>query len=78
MTSIADMRETPLSDTVYQDCPHEIAVVIILLYVDNTGIRSNCPHLVKKFHADARANGKRLALYGCFQLVLGSVIFIWR
>ena len=58
LTSLADMQEIPLSDRVYQDCPHEIAVVIILLYVDNTGIRSNCPQLVEKFHADVRANGK--------------------
>ncbi len=48
----------PLSDRVYQDFPHEIAVVIILLYVDSTGIRSNCPQLVEKFHEDVRANGK--------------------
>jgi hypothetical protein len=52
------MQEIPVSDRVYQDCPHEIAVVIILLYVDNTVIRSNCPQLVEKFHADVRANGK--------------------
>jgi hypothetical protein len=58
LTSLADMQEIPLSDRVYQDCPHEIAVVIILLYVDNTGMRSNCPQLVEKFHADVRANGK--------------------
>jgi hypothetical protein len=57
LTSLADMQEIPLSDR-YQDCPHEIAVVIILLYVNNTGIRSNCPQLVEKFHTDVRANGK--------------------
>ena len=39
LTALADMKEIPSSDRVYQDCPHEIAVVIILLYVDNTGIR---------------------------------------
>ncbi len=32
--------------------------MIILLYVDNTDIRSNCPQLVEKFHVDVRANGK--------------------
>ncbi len=32
--------------------------MIILLYVDNTGIRSNCPQLVEKFHVDVRVNGK--------------------
>jgi len=39
LTSLADMQEIPLRDRVYQNCPHEIAVVIILLYVDNTGTR---------------------------------------
>ena len=58
LTSLVDMQEIPFSDRVYQDCPHKIAVVIILLYVDNTDIRSNCPQLVEKFHADARANDK--------------------
>jgi hypothetical protein len=58
LTSLVDMQEIPLSDRVYQDYPHEIAVVIRLLYVDNTGIRSNCPQLVEKFHSDVRANGK--------------------
>jgi hypothetical protein len=58
LTSLVDMQEIPLSDRVYQDCPHEIAVVIILLYVDNTGIRLNWPQLVEKFHEDVRANGK--------------------
>jgi hypothetical protein len=52
------MQEIPLSDGVYQDCQHEIVVVIILLHVDNTDIRSNCPQLVEKFHEDVRANGK--------------------
>ena len=31
----------------FPDCPHDVAVVIILLYVDNTGVRSNCPTLVQ-------------------------------
>ncbi len=58
LTSLADMQEIPLSDRGHQNCPHEIAVVIILFYVDNTGIRSNCPQLVEKFHEDVRGNGK--------------------
>ncbi len=32
--------------------------MIILLYVDNTDIRSKCLQLVKTFHVDVRANGK--------------------
>ena len=52
------MQEIPSSDGVYQDYPHEIVVVIILLHVDNTDIRSNCPQLVEKFHEDVRAHDK--------------------
>ena len=58
------LPEIPVSDRVYTDCQLVsfwqllVAVVIILLYVDNTGIRSNCPQLVENFHADVRANGK--------------------
>ncbi len=72
LMSLADMQEIPLSDRVYQDCPHEIAVVIILLCVDNTGNRSNCPQSVEKFHADVRANGKiDLNFTGDLSLFLG-------
>jgi len=58
LTSLAEMRVIPESDRVYPDCPHEIGVVILLLYVDNTGVRSNRLCLVKKFHADVRAEGR--------------------
>ncbi len=58
LTLLADMQEIPFNNRVYQDYTHKIAVVIISLYVDNTGIRSNCPQLVEQFHADVRANGK--------------------
>ena len=58
LTSLAYVQEIPLSDRVYQDCPHEISVVIVLLYVDNTDIRSNCPQLVDKFHDDVLPNDK--------------------
>jgi hypothetical protein len=55
LTLLADMQEIPLSDRVYPHCQQDIAVVIILLYVDNTRIRSNCLQLVEKLHADVRA-----------------------
>jgi hypothetical protein len=48
----------PEEDRVYPDCPHDVAVVIILLYVDNTGVSSNCPTLVQQFHADVRTEGR--------------------
>ena len=40
----------PEEDKVYPDCPHDVTVVIVLLYVDNTGVRSNVSTLVQKFH----------------------------
>jgi hypothetical protein len=46
LTTLADLKVIPEEDRVYPDCPHDVAVVIILLYVDNTGVRSNCPTLV--------------------------------
>ena len=42
LTLLAEIREIPESDRVYPDCLHEIAAVILLLYVDNTGVRWNC------------------------------------
>jgi hypothetical protein len=53
ITSLAEMREIPESDRVYPDCPHEMAVVILLVCVD---IMSHCPCLVMKFHADVHAD----------------------
>ena len=58
MNTLADLKVIPKEDRVYPDCPHDVAVVIILLYVDNTGVRSNCPTLVQQFHADVRTEGR--------------------
>ena len=58
LTTFADLKVIPEEDRVYPDCPHDVAVVIILLYVDNTGVRSNCPILVQQFHADVRTEGR--------------------
>jgi hypothetical protein len=55
LTSLVEMREIPGSDRVYPDCPHEMTVVILSVCVDNTDIRSYCPCLVMKFHADVHA-----------------------
>ncbi len=41
-------------------------MVIILLYVDDTGIRSNCPQLVQEGHADVRATWRDKLLYTLF------------
>ena len=51
------MSVIPEEDRVFKDCIHEYAVVFILIYVDNTAIRSNCETLVKRFHAEVRIDG---------------------
>jgi hypothetical protein len=57
LTTLADLEVIPEEDRVYPDCPHDVAVDIILLYVDNAGVLSNCPTLVQQFHADVRTEG---------------------
>ena len=47
LTTLADLKVIPEEDRVYPDCPHDVSVVIILLYVDNTDVHSNCPTLVQ-------------------------------
>ncbi len=54
----------------------QAAVVFILLYVDNTGIRSNCPQSVENFYAHVRANGKIDWNISWFSV--GSAILIWK
>ena len=52
LTTLAELKVIPVEDRVYPDCPHDdVTVVIVLLYVGNTGMRSN-PTLVQKFHDD--------------------------
>jgi hypothetical protein len=58
LTTLADFKVIPEEDRVYPDCSHDVAVVIILLYVENTGVRSNCQTLVQQFHADVRTEGR--------------------
>ncbi len=58
LTTLADLNVIPEEDRVYPDCPYDVVVVIILLYVDNTGVRSNCPTLVQQFHTDVRKEGR--------------------
>ena len=58
LTTLAELKVIPEEDRVYPDCPHDVAVVIVLLYVDNTGVRSNAPTLVQKFHDDVRKEGR--------------------
>ena len=58
ISTLADMSTIPEQDRIYKDCIHEFAVVFILIYVDNTAVRSNCEKLVKRFHAEVRIDDR--------------------
>jgi hypothetical protein len=57
IASLTEMSVIPEEDRVFRDCIHEYDVVFILIYVDNTAVRSNCETLVKRFHAEVRIDG---------------------
>jgi hypothetical protein len=54
ISTLEDMSTIPEQDIIYKDCIHEFVVVFILNYVDNTGVRSNCETVVKRFHTEVR------------------------
>ncbi len=58
MTTLADLKVIPEEDRVYPDCPHDVAVVIVPLYGDNTGVRSNCPTLLQQSHGEVRTEDR--------------------
>jgi hypothetical protein len=55
--TLAEVSVIPKEDRVFKGCIHEYTVVFILIYVDNTSIRSNCKTLVKRFHTEVRIDG---------------------
>jgi hypothetical protein len=46
LSSLVDVPEGNRVDRVYPSCPHSIAMLIVVQYVDNSGIRYNCRELV--------------------------------
>ncbi len=41
------MVEIPQDARVYQSCRHAIAILIVVMYVDNNGLRTNAKELVQ-------------------------------
>ena len=46
--------------SIYADCPHSVAVLIVAMYVDNNGCRTNSPTLVHEFLAAVKQDGRIL------------------
>jgi len=54
ISTLTDMSTIPEQDRIYKDCIRVFEVVFILIYSDNTTVRSNCETLVKRFHTEVR------------------------
>ena len=62
----------PKHERIHPDCPHAICALVILLYVDNTAIRTNAPHLKDAFLAAVAKDGRiSLVLEGMLNWFLG-------
>ena len=48
------MPVVPEHERVYKQCYYPVACLIIVLYVDNNGVRTNCPELLEKFERDVK------------------------
>ena len=44
-----NMEIVPMQMRVYKSCCHPVAAMILVMYVDNNGIRHNCEELVREF-----------------------------
>ena len=43
---------------VYKSCCHPVAAMILVMYVDNDGIRHNCEELVHEFEKSVKVDGR--------------------
>ena len=48
----------PESERVYKSCHYPVACLILVLYVDNNGVRHNCIELLEEFEAAVDADGR--------------------
>ena len=66
------MQHLPEAERRFKSCPHAIAALIIMLYVDNNGCRCNCLELRDEFLSDVHRDGRiTLVLEGGFNWFLG-------
>ena len=52
---LSSLVDVPEGNRVYPSCPHSIAILLLIQYVDNSGIRYNCSEL-------SQQNKKTMAL----------------
>jgi hypothetical protein len=53
-----NMEFVPDKMRVYKSCSHPVAAMILVMYVDNNGIRHNCEELVQEFEKFVKMDGR--------------------
>ena len=52
------MDTVPKDQRVYKSCIYPVACIIIVMYVDNNGVRHNCHELLAEFQSDVAKDGR--------------------
>ena len=52
------MNTVPKDKRVYKSCIYPVACIIIVMYVDNNGVRHNCHELLAEFQLDVAKDGR--------------------
>jgi hypothetical protein len=52
------MDTVPENQRVYKSCIYPVACIIIVMYVDNNGVRHNCHELLAEFQSDVAKDGR--------------------
>jgi len=53
-----NMEIVPMQMLVYRSCCYPVATIILVMYVDNNGIRHNCDELVQEFQKSVKQDGR--------------------
>jgi len=60
--AFVSMSNVQPAQRIYPSCPHSVAALFIIVYVDNNALRYNCDELVEQFEASIAADA-RIQLY---------------
>jgi len=60
--AFVSMSNVPLAQRIYPSCPHSVAALFIIVYVDNNALRYNCDELVEQVEASI-AEDARIQLH---------------
>ena len=55
---ILKIEIVPMQMRVYKSCCHPVVAMILVIYVDNNGIRHNCEELLQEFEKPVKQDGR--------------------